>query len=101
MTTTQPEWHINVRGVGVQISSRSQKNAVVRDDKSPIHLGQFLYGSPEVGGSDVPAIPGVSFEGIKNEGTGPRHHRFGMTKREQRADPPTFSTLAGYFDSQF
>jgi|SRR6516162_5287799 hypothetical protein len=101
MTTTQSEWHINLRGVGVQISSRSEKDTIVRDDESAIQLGKFLYCSPQVGGGDVPAISGVSFEGIKNERTGPRHHRFGITNREQRSDPPTFSTLAGYFDSQF
>jgi hypothetical protein len=101
MTTAESEWHLNVRGVGVQISSRSEKDAIVRDDKSAIQLGQFLYGSPEVGGGDVPAIPGVPFEVIKNERTGPCHHCFSIAKREQGADPPTLSTLAGYFDSQF
>src|SRR5262245_20365405 len=101
MTTAESEWHINVRGVGVQISSRGEKDSIVRKDKSAIQLGKFLYRPPQVGGCDVPAIPRVSFEGIKNEGTGPRHHRIGIANRKERANPAPFSTLAGYFDGQF
>src|SRR6516164_6489066 len=101
MTTAESERHFNIRSIGVQVSPRSEKNSVVRHHKSAIQLGKFLYCTPQVGGGEVPAVRGMSFEGIKNQRAGPCHHRLCVADREQRPDPPTFPTLTSNLDGQF
>src|SRR5579872_630217 len=101
MATAKPERHLNIGSVCVQVSSRRQKDSVVGHNKSTIQLSKFLYRSPQLAGGDMSVGLWVPFQGIKNQRAGPRHHRICVADCKQRPDPATFSTLAGYFDSQF
>jgi hypothetical protein len=100
-TTAEPESHVNIRSVRVQVSSRSDKDSVVGDDESTIQLGEFFYCTPQFIGANSPAVARVSFQGIKDPGARPSHHCLSVADREQRSDPPAFSTLTSDFHRQF
>src|SRR5215472_6590792 len=101
MTAPQAERHFHIRSVRVQESSGGEKDSVSRYNKSTIQLGKFLDRAPQFVGRDVPSIPRMSFQGVKNQRARPRHYSVCIADCKQGADAPPFPALTSNLDSQF